>query len=91
MLPLDTPVSELVLAVEHPLLAKRPRATVYRWLQEGLIESLKIGGLFYTTNQAVNDFIISCNAKPIRMPKNGPTQAMRKAQIEKALADFDKA
>jgi len=87
MLSPDTPPELLVPALTHPLLSKRKRSTVYRWLCEGRIDSLRIGGLHFTTDEAVKTFIISCNETPIRNRKR-KTQVERRAEISAAMARF---
>ena len=89
MLSPDTPPELLVPALTHPLLSKRKRSTVYRWLVEGRIESLRIGGLHFTTNEAVKSFLIACNETPIRKPRRRVSQAQRRAEVNKAMARFE--
>jgi len=88
MLSLDTPADLLISPLDHPLLALRPRTTVYRWLLDGRIETLKIGGLFFTTDAAVKEFLIACNDNPIRKPRIRPSQTDRKAEVALAMARF---
>lgn len=84
----NTPPELLVPALTHPLLAKRKRSTVYRWLVEGRIDSLRIGGLHFTTDEAVKAFIVSCNETPIRKRAKKVPQAQRRAEIGAAMARF---
>lgn len=42
---------------DNAFLRSRPRSTVYRWLIQGDLRSVKMGGTWLTTDQWIRDFI----------------------------------
>jgi hypothetical protein len=42
---------------DNAFLRRRPRASVYRWLVQGDLRAVKMGGTWLTTDQWIQDFI----------------------------------
>jgi len=54
-------VEDLVQCVEHPLLKLVARATVYNWLKSGKLESIRLGSQWWSTNEAIENFVAKCS------------------------------
>lgn len=61
LIPFNTNPDQLIEAYKHGLLKKVPRPTLFRWLRTGKLDSLRIGRRFYTTQEAVEDFLSRMN------------------------------
>jgi hypothetical protein len=79
------------------LLPGRPHCgTIMRWVQKGLggerLEAVKVGGKWYTTREALNDFIARTTASAggqTASTRHQPQQAVRLAAADVAGAKLD--
>jgi len=73
---------KLINPFDHPLIKRMPRPTVYRWLSSGQLVSLKVGRRYYSTPEAVSEFVRVCNERKAKGARK--TKAERKREIETA-------
>ena len=74
--------------------APRPhRATMLRWAIKGVrgtrLRAERLGGRWYTTPEAVEDFLRLVNTLPSE-PTARPAGAVRAAQVQRAIDDLDR-
>ncbi len=74
----------------HPYLKHKPRSTLYRWLQDGRLRSIRIGVEYITTQKWIEDFILSSSAtseQPTKNPRS--TQRQRRTEVEQARRNIE--
>jgi len=73
---------KLINPFDHPLIERLPRPTVYRWLSSGQLASLKVGKRYYSTAEAITEFVRISNERKAKAKQK--TKAERKREIEAA-------
>lgn len=75
---------------QHPYLKRKSKSTVYRWLQEGRLRSIRLGVEYITTQQWIDEFILQSSAVSQGITKGPrPTQRQRRAQVEQAKRNLE--
>jgi len=75
---------------QHPYLRRKSRSTVYRWLQEGRLRSIRLGVEYITTQEWIDEFIQQSSAASNAYRKRSrPTQTQRRAQVEEARRSIE--
>jgi hypothetical protein len=76
--------------LQHPYLRRKSRSTVYRWLQEGRLRSIRMGVEYITTQKWIDEFILSSSATVQQPPKRPrPSQRQRRAEVEQARRNIE--
>ena len=75
---------------QHPYLKRKSKSTVYRWLQEGRLRSIRLGVEYITTQQWIDEFILQSSTVSQGITKGlRPTQRQRRAQVEQAKRNLE--
>ena len=76
--------------LKHPYLRRKSKSTVYRWLQEGRLKSIRMGVEYITTQNWIDEFILRSSATLQQSPKKArPSQRQRRAQVEQARRNIE--